>query len=98
MWAAAMQACIAAVNCSLNVSMVLSGKMVWFVRLVLEDSVCYVEITNGRRVDGKGFLKDRVQFLRYAKDHGTLSEKEKDKWDVALAAILDDDEPVDGDS
>jgi hypothetical protein len=64
LWAAVIQACIAAVNSGKRVSMVLSGKMVWFIQLKVENGDCYIEITNERRVDGKDFLMDLVRLLQ----------------------------------
>jgi hypothetical protein len=71
LWAAGMQACIAAVNSDKRVSMLLRGKMVWFIQLKVEENgYFYSEITNGRRVDHgkKGFLVDLVRLLRYSKN------------------------------
>jgi hypothetical protein len=95
LWAAVIQACLAAVNSGERVSMVLSGKIVWFIQLKFEsDEDCYIEITNGRRVDGKGFLMDLVRLLQYSKNDEGLSVDEKDAWGAALEAI-DQDEPPD---
>jgi hypothetical protein len=91
---AVMQACIAAVNSGKRVSMVLSGKMVWFIQLKVENGDCYVDIANRRRVDGKGILMDLVRLIQYSKNDEGLSEDEKDAWDGALEAI-DQDESSD---
>jgi hypothetical protein len=91
LWAAVMQACFAAVSSSKRVSMVLSVKMVWFIQLKVENGDCYIDITNGRRVDGKGFLMDLVRLLQYSKQDEGLRKDEKDTWDIALEAIARDE-------
>jgi hypothetical protein len=98
LWAAVMQACLAAVTADRKVSIVLSIKMIWFIRLVVEHGVCYVEITNGRRVDGRGFLNDLVRFLRYAETIGPMDTADKSAWEIAVEGILldEDDESANG--
>jgi hypothetical protein len=97
LWAAVMQACGCAVTSNRKLSIVLSGKMVWFVRLIVKNGACFVEITNGRRVDGKGFLMDIVRLLQYAENNanGAMNIQDKDEWDSALEGIDEDESTKD---
>ena len=86
LWGAIMQACMYSVFNKKTVSVVVSARTFWFLRLTCDkDGKCTVQISQGLSVGRPGFLRGLIQFCVFAAGQPEMSRLAQRHWQIALA-------------
>jgi hypothetical protein len=93
LWAAVMQACYYSVAKHQNLSIVVSARMFWFIRLATTQDEhpvlhyqCRVDISDAHPVGSRFFMRTFVSFLKYAaNDKSPLNGTGLRAWETALS-------------
>jgi hypothetical protein len=87
LWAAVMQACHCSVSKKKQVSIVMSVRMMWFIRLFFadqDDGGCCIAVSDGTLVGSKGCNEELIYFLAYAQSLEDMSKESQRLWQNAL--------------
>ena len=91
LWASVMQACHYTVRNRRTMSMVLSARVFWFIRLRINDDQCTLEISVGHRFGAPSFLRQLIMFLIRARDADLMDDMELRQWEAALAVEVEEE-------
>lgn len=97
LWAAVMQACHYTVRNRLSMTMVVSARVFWFIRLRIKEKGCTVEISEGHRFGEPCFLRKLILFLIRASAAEELKNAELQQWEEALAKEVTEEQETDAD-
>ena len=93
LWAAVMQACLYTVRQGRKMTMVVSARVFWFIRLrTNEQQQCCIDISQGYHVGGQGLLRTLIQFLYLAKREGDMEATEQQMWTKAVQLDVEEDD------
>jgi hypothetical protein len=95
MWTGVVQTCFHAVKRNRTLSIVMSARVFWYVRLVVEvvkgSPRCSIEISDGYRVGVPKFMRTLVQLLVHSSDADKgMSDEDIWLWSVAIDGKADD--------
>ena len=82
LWGATMQACEASVGKRIKFTVVMSARIMWFVKLeVKKDShECTILISDGVFIGEAGFTQKLIRFIMLADDSRTINDQDYEDW------------------
>lgn len=94
LWAAVMQACLHTVLERRKMTMVVSARIFWCIRLRTNEQQqqCCIDISQGYNFGGQGFLRTLIQFFHRAKLEADMNASEQQMWSLALQVDVEEDD------
>lgn len=89
LWAAVVQACVAAVPKGNQFTLVMSIKSMWFIKLRVIDGKCHVCISERFAVGSPNFNLRLLSFLNKARTEGSMDQNDQKKWEQSLSTSGD---------
>jgi len=80
LWTATMQACEASLADKMRFTVVISTRMMWFIKLHAEDEICTVLISDGILIGKENFTQELIRFITFADETDVLEDSILKKW------------------
>lgn len=84
LWAAVMQACHYTVAKRKTISIVVSVKIIWYIRLETKNGECFISISDPYRLGAEGCNRTLMKFLFYASASAEMGDADRRLWELAL--------------
>lgn len=99
LWGATIQACEASVKNKIKFTVVMSARVMWFVKLEVKHSdQCTILISDGVLIGETGFTQKLIRFVRLADDTDKISNGDNNIWRKNLSLNKSNDSEENGNS